>query len=172
MCIFISTDVFFIKSKKTGILSLNVRKLINLHLVCNTIQKLHWGSLFFIPCLILVQILSESLPKYGITIINSFLGTALTAIFGLNTLFKKLLNICLRSHVGNYFYTKYFLILISWRNFATCEPKLKHWNNNDLIKLHWRFFSDKHYWQIFLFHEKYWCMKKISDHHFLSLIKS
>ena len=34
--------------KKIGILSLNVKKLINLHLLWNTIQKLQWGSLFFI----------------------------------------------------------------------------------------------------------------------------
>ena len=33
--------------KKTGILSLNVKILINLHLVWNTVQKLQWGSLFF-----------------------------------------------------------------------------------------------------------------------------
>ena len=32
--------------KKTGILSLNVKKLINLHLVWNTTRRLQWGSLF------------------------------------------------------------------------------------------------------------------------------
>ena len=42
--------------KKTGILSLSVKALINLHLVLNTIRKLQWESLFFITRLILVQI--------------------------------------------------------------------------------------------------------------------
>ena len=64
--------------KKIGIWSLNVKKLINLHLLWNTIRKLQWGSLFFITRIILVRIWSESLPKYDSTIINSFLGTVLT----------------------------------------------------------------------------------------------
>ena len=38
--------------KNTGILSLNVKKLINLHLVWNTIRRLQWGSLFLITRLI------------------------------------------------------------------------------------------------------------------------
>ena len=38
--------------KKTKILSLNVKKLIKLHLVWNIIQKLQQGSLFFISRLI------------------------------------------------------------------------------------------------------------------------
>ena len=42
--------------KKTGILSLNVKKLINLHLHWNTIRKLQWERLFFITRLILVRI--------------------------------------------------------------------------------------------------------------------
>ena len=42
--------------KKTGILSLNVKKLISLHLVWNTTRKLQWGSLFFIKRLILEAI--------------------------------------------------------------------------------------------------------------------
>ena len=69
--------------KKIGILSLNVKKLISLHLLWNTIWKLQWGSLLFITWLILVQIWSESLPKYGSTIIKSFLGTVLKQLSAL-----------------------------------------------------------------------------------------
>ena len=74
--------------QKIGILPLNVKKLFNLHLLLNTIQKLQWESLLFITQLILVRIWSESLPKYGITIIKSFLGTVLATIFYVNTLHK------------------------------------------------------------------------------------
>ena len=98
--------------KKIGTLSLNVKKLISLHLLWNTIWKLQWGSLLFITWLILVQIWSESLPKYGSTIIKSLLGTVLATIFCVNTLSKFFLCICQRSHVGNYFYTKYLSIYL------------------------------------------------------------
>ena len=100
------------ESKKIGILSLNVKKLINLHLLWNAIRKLQWGSLFFITQLILVWIWSESLLKYGSTIIKSFLGTVLTKTFCVNTLSKFFLYICQRSHVSNYFYTRYFSIYL------------------------------------------------------------
>ena len=60
--------------KETGILSLNVKKLINLHLVWNITRKLHWGRgrVFVITRLILVRVRSEGLPKCGNTIIKSF----------------------------------------------------------------------------------------------------
>ena len=78
--------------KKIGILYLNVKKLINFHLLWNTIRKLQWGSLFFITRLILVRIWSESLPKYGSTIIKSFLGTVFTTTFCVNNLPKSFVN--------------------------------------------------------------------------------
>ena len=76
------------ESKKTGILSLNAKKMTNLDLVWNTIQKLQWGNLLFITRLILMRICSKRLPKYGNIIIKSFLGTVLTKIFGVNILSK------------------------------------------------------------------------------------
>ena len=98
--------------KKIGILSLNVKKLISLHLLWNTIWKLQWGSLLFITWLILVQIWSESLPKYGSTIIKSFLGTVLKQLSALMLCLKNFLYICQQSHVGNYFYTRYLSIYL------------------------------------------------------------
>ena len=95
--------------KKTRILSLNAKKLINLHLAWKIIRKLQSGSLFFITRLILVRIWSENLPKYGSTIIKPFLVTVVTTIFGVGTLPK---NSCQRSHVGKYFPAKYFLIYL------------------------------------------------------------
>ena len=58
---------------------------------------------------------SESLRKYGSTIIKSFLGTTLTTIFGVNTLSKHSVIICQWSHSyqwGNFLYAKYFLIYL------------------------------------------------------------
>ena len=80
----------------TGILSLNVKKLISLHLVWNKIQKLQWGSLFFITPVMLVGIWSESLPKHGSTIIKSFLGIVLSTLI---LFLKIILYICQWSHV-------------------------------------------------------------------------
>ena len=48
-----------------GILSLNVKKLLILHLVWKTNRILQYGSLFFIMRLILVRIWRDNLPKYG-----------------------------------------------------------------------------------------------------------
>ena len=64
--------------KNDGILSLNVKKLLILHLVWKTNWILQYGSLFFIMPLILVRISRENLPKYGRTITKFFLGTVLT----------------------------------------------------------------------------------------------
>ena len=83
--------------KKTGILFLNVRKLINLHLIWNTIRRLKKGSLFFVTRLI---------------IIKSFLGTALTTVFGVNTRSKNSFMHLSACHVGNSFYTRCFLIYL------------------------------------------------------------
>ena len=55
---------------------------------------------------------SESLRKYGSTIIKSFLGTTLTTIFGVNTLSENSVIICQSSHIGNFLYAKYFLIYL------------------------------------------------------------
>ena len=46
------------------ILCLNVKQLINLHLVWNTIRSLQYGSLFLIMQLILVLIRSKGLPEH------------------------------------------------------------------------------------------------------------
>ena len=64
--------------KNDGILSLNVKKLLILHLVWKTNRILQYGSLFFIMRLILVRIWRGNLPKYGRTITKFFLGTVLT----------------------------------------------------------------------------------------------
>ena len=51
--------------KDDGILSLNVKELLILHLVWETNRILQYGSLFFIMRLILVRIWRDNLPKYG-----------------------------------------------------------------------------------------------------------
>ena len=75
--------------KNDGILSLNVKKLLILHLVWKTNWILQYGSLFFIMRLILVRILRDNLPKYGRTITKFFLGTVLTTGLGASILSKK-----------------------------------------------------------------------------------
>ena len=60
-----------------GILSLNVKKLLILHLVWKTNCILQCSSLFFIMQLILVLIWKYNLPKHGRTITQFFLGTVL-----------------------------------------------------------------------------------------------
>ena len=121
--------------KKIGILSLNMKKLINLHLLWNTIRKFQWGSLFFITLLILVWIWRESLPKYGSTIIKSFLGTVLTTTFCVNTLSKNVfIHLSTKSRGQLFLYKILFNIFILWWNFTKCEHQLKHRNNSDSIK--------------------------------------
>ena len=58
--------------KDDGILSLNVKKLLILHLVWKTNQILQYGSLFFIMPLIIVRIWRDNLPKYGRAITKFF----------------------------------------------------------------------------------------------------
>ena len=70
------------------ILSLNVKKLLILHLVWKTSRILKYGGLFFIMRLILVRIWRDNLPKYGRPITKFFLGTALTAGLGASILTK------------------------------------------------------------------------------------
>ena len=110
------------RTQKAGILSLNARKWINLHLIWNTIWRLQWGSLFFITWLILVRIwisqmyfahtpyLSVFSPNAGkcgpeknpyldtfhavSNIIKSFLGIVLTTILALMLCPKILSWIC------------------------------------------------------------------------------
>ena len=67
--------------KNDGILSLNVKKLLILHLVWKTNRILQYGSLFFIMQLILVRIWRDNLSKYGRAIIKFFIGTVLTTGF-------------------------------------------------------------------------------------------
>ena len=52
------------KNVRKQILCLNVKQLINLHLVWNTIRSLQYGSLFLIMQLILVLIWSKGLPEH------------------------------------------------------------------------------------------------------------
>ena len=96
--------------KSDGIMSLNVKKLLILHLVRKTNRILQCESLFFIMQLILMYIWRDNLPKHGRPITKSFLGTALTMVFGASILSKFLLMHFLPSHGGSCFYTKYFSI--------------------------------------------------------------
>ena len=63
--------------KNDGILSLNIKKILILHLVGKTNWILQYGSLFFIMPLILLRISRNNLPKYGRAITKFFLGTVL-----------------------------------------------------------------------------------------------
>ena len=74
--------------KDDGILSLNVKELLILHLVWETNRILQYGSLFFIMRLILLRIWRDNLPKYGMAITKFFPGTVLTTGFGSSILFK------------------------------------------------------------------------------------
>ena len=74
--------------KDDGILSLNVKKLLILHLVWKTNRILQYGSLFFIMKLILVHIWRDNLPKYGRPITKFYLGTVLTTGLGASILSK------------------------------------------------------------------------------------
>ena len=85
--------------KNDGILSLNVKKLLILHLVWKTNRILQYGSLFFIMRLILVRIWRDNLPKYGRAITKLFLGTVLTTSLGASTLCKNyLMHLSTKSH--------------------------------------------------------------------------
>ena len=77
--------------KNDGILSLNVKKLLILHLVWKTNRILQYGSLFFIMRLILVRIWRDNLPKYGRAITKLFLGTVLATSLGASILSKNCL---------------------------------------------------------------------------------
>ena len=68
--------------KNDGMLSLNVKKVLILHLVWKTNQILQYGSLFFIMRLIFVHIWRDNLSKYGRAITTFFLGTVLTTGLG------------------------------------------------------------------------------------------
>ena len=69
-----------LERKNDGILSLNVKKLLILHLVWKTNQILQYGSLIFIMPLFLVRIWRDNLPKHGSAITNSFLDAVLTTV--------------------------------------------------------------------------------------------
>ena len=73
--------------KDDGILSLNVKELLILHLVWETNRILQYGSLFFIMRLILVRIWRDNLPKYG-RLITKFFFTVLTTGLGASILSK------------------------------------------------------------------------------------
>ena len=79
--------------KNDGILLLNLKKLLILHLVWKTNWILQYGSLFFIMQLILVRIWRDNLPKYGRAITKFFLGIVLISFRLLHfTLLKKFVN--------------------------------------------------------------------------------
>ena len=82
-----------LERKNDGILSLNVKKLLILHLVWKTNQILQYGSLFFIMRLFLVRIWRDNLPKHSSAITNSFLGALLQ--FLVLFLYKKFMLRCL-----------------------------------------------------------------------------
>ena len=74
--------------KNDGILSLNVKKLLILHLLWKTNRILQYGSLFFIMRLILLHIWRDNLPKYGRVITKFFLDTVLTTGLAARTFSK------------------------------------------------------------------------------------
>ena len=80
-----------LERKNDRILSLNVKKLLILHLVWKTNRILQYGSLFFIMRLILVLIWRDKLPKYGMPITKFFFGTVLTTGLGASILSKNYL---------------------------------------------------------------------------------
>ena len=75
--------------KNDGILSLNVKKLLILHLVWKTNQTLQYRSLFFIMQLIFVRIWRDNLPIYGRAITKSFVVTVLTTGSGASILYLR-----------------------------------------------------------------------------------
>ena len=77
--------------KSYGILSLNVKTLLILHLVWKTNPILQYGSLFFFMQLILVRIWGDNLPKYGRPVTKFFLGTVLITGLGAGILSKNYL---------------------------------------------------------------------------------
>ena len=74
--------------KNDVILSLNVKKLLILHLVWKTNRILQYESLFFIMWLILVRIWRDNLSKYDRAITKLFLVTVLTIGLGASILSK------------------------------------------------------------------------------------
>ena len=100
--------------KNDGILSLNVKKLLILHLVWKTNRILQYGSLFFIMRLILVRIWRGNLPKYGRAMTKLFLGTVLTACFGVSILSKNsLMHLSMKSPRWLFLYKILFNLSIS-----------------------------------------------------------
>ena len=91
--------------KDDEILSLNVKKLLILHLVWKTNRILQYGSLFLIIRLILVLIWRDNLPEYGRAITKFFLGTILTTGLGASILSKNSL-MHLSTKAGSCFYEK------------------------------------------------------------------
>ena len=85
--------------KNDRISSLNVKKLLILHLVWKANWILPYRSLFFIMRLILVRISRDNLPKYGRAITKFFLGNALTIGLGANILSNiSLIHLSTQSH--------------------------------------------------------------------------
>ena len=91
--------------KNDEILSLNVKKLLILHLVWKTNRILQYGSLFLIMRLILVLIWRDNLSEYGRAITKFFLGTVLTTGLGASILSKNSL-MHLSTKAGSCFYEK------------------------------------------------------------------
>ena len=121
--------------KNDGILFLNLKKLITLHIVWKTNAILQYGSLFFIIQLILVRIWRDNLPKEGSAIIKYLIDTVLTTIFGANNFSKiSLTHLSNKSRVWLCLYKILFNISLSWWNLKKSERKLKYRINNKLIK--------------------------------------
>ena len=71
-----------LERKNDRILSLDIKKLLILHLIWKINGILQYGSLLFIMGLILVRIWRDNLAKYGRTITKFFISTVLTRDFG------------------------------------------------------------------------------------------
>ena len=124
---FINTN--FIKKQK---FYLSIWKKINLHLILNTIWRFQYGGLIVITWLILVQIWSESLPKYGSNIIKYFLCIVIATILGVNNMSKNpFIHLSTKSRGWLFLYKIFFNIFISEWNLTQSEHKLKYGNNND-----------------------------------------
>ena len=123
--------------KIDGILSLNVKKLLILHLVWITNWILQYRSLFFIMQLILLPIWRDNFAKYGGAITKYFLGIILTTDFGASILSKTyLMHLSTKSRGWLFLYKIFFNLSISSWNLIKSKQKLSHRTRNDLVQPH------------------------------------
>ena len=104
-------------SKNDGMLSLNVKMLLILHLVWKANRILQYGSLFFIMRLILVRIWRDNLPKYGRAITKFFLGNVLTT--GLIS------SILSKNYLMHLLFFLFFFVFFFYNNDLQLETKNK-----------------------------------------------